>query len=154
MATKRKPRGNPHDPIRIVMTCPRCPDELHAEEYGPVAVRRCIRCGGTWLDEGELRRILLSPPRPLEPLPPLRPTEAVKRPVRCPKCGRVLDRFEYGDSGICLDRCTGHGTWFDRGELEHIEKYARKKEQGRKSKKGGVLGFLRNLLGRDQKGEA
>lgn len=151
MVTKRKPRKDAHDPVRIVMTCPRCPDELHEDAYGPIAIERCIRCDGAWLHEGELRRILLSPPRDPGPFPALRPADAVRRPVRCPKCGKTMDRYEYGDSEIHLDRCTGHGTWFDRGELERVEAYARSKDKRAAKGGGGFLGFLRGLLKKEKR---
>lgn len=148
--TRRRPRG-PDDPVKVVLQCPRCPDELQPEDHEGVPIARCIRCGGAWLDEGRLRQLLLlPPPREPRPLPALRPPDRTRRHVRCPKCGGTMVRFEYGDdSGVEIDRCTGHGMWFDRGELEHVERYAREKERSRRGKgPGGLLGFFRRLFGR------
>ncbi len=37
----------------------------------------------------------------------------------CPECQKTMARMNFGGhSGIVVDVCREHGTWFDRGELE------------------------------------
>ena len=37
----------------------------------------------------------------------------------CPECRQTMARMNFGGhSGIVVDVCRAHGTWFDRGELE------------------------------------
>jgi len=40
------------------MHCPKCGDELHTIHFREVDVDRCFSCGGTWLDQGELEKIV------------------------------------------------------------------------------------------------
>jgi hypothetical protein len=40
------------------MHCPKCGSELEEIPYGDVHVDKCFRCGGLWLDHGEVERIL------------------------------------------------------------------------------------------------
>ncbi|MBI4954456.1 MAG: zf-TFIIB domain-containing protein [Myxococcales bacterium] len=38
----------------------------------------------------------------------------------CPWCGAPLARYRDHEAGVELDACRGHGTWFDRGEVERV----------------------------------
>lgn len=40
------------------MDCPRCDGKLREEIYDEVRVDRCDKCGGIWLDAGELEEIV------------------------------------------------------------------------------------------------
>jgi uncharacterized protein len=39
------------------MECPRCDGKLEAKTFEDVAVDTCAKCGGLWLDSGELERL-------------------------------------------------------------------------------------------------
>lgn len=40
------------------------------------------------------------------------------RYVRCPKCNNMMNRLNFARrSGVIVDVCSQHGTWFDAGEL-------------------------------------
>ncbi|MEE9384093.1 MAG: zf-TFIIB domain-containing protein [Nannocystaceae bacterium] len=39
------------------MRCPKCGFELVEVEYRKISVDRCLSCGGTFLDEGELEQV-------------------------------------------------------------------------------------------------
>lgn len=41
------------------MKCPKCGHDLREEPIGPVTIDRCDRCGGIFLDRGELEEMLL-----------------------------------------------------------------------------------------------
>ena len=39
--------------------------------------------------------------------------------LACPVCRRTMNRQNFmRRSGVIVDQCLDHGTWFDRGELE------------------------------------
>jgi len=40
------------------MSCPRCDGTLSESEFEGVMIDTCERCGGIWLDSGELERLL------------------------------------------------------------------------------------------------
>jgi len=39
------------------MQCPRCDEKLHATTFEQVEVDVCDKCGGLWLDSGELEQL-------------------------------------------------------------------------------------------------
>ena len=39
-------------------SCPNCPDKLEGYTFEGFALDRCHRCGGIWLDHGELEAIV------------------------------------------------------------------------------------------------
>lgn len=45
---------------RPVASCPKCQNSMHAEEYAycsQILIDRCVKCGGIWLDGGELQAL-------------------------------------------------------------------------------------------------
>jgi Zn-finger nucleic acid-binding protein len=47
------------------------------------------------------------------------PREPSVHYARCPECREPMARMNFGQrSGIVVDACRIHGTWFDGGELE------------------------------------
>lgn len=40
------------------MHCPKCGESLHTVHYGAIEIDRCFGCGGLWLDDGELEKVL------------------------------------------------------------------------------------------------
>ena len=91
-------------------------------EHEGVEIDRCLECGGTWLDAGELE--LLTELSGVEPgglsraLQEATPVRRGRR--RCPRCRRRLQLIEV-ESHIELDRCRrGDGLWLDRGEMEAV----------------------------------
>lgn len=89
----------------------------------------CASCGGQFLDHLRLRDLLEqalaigeASPRPYTPSNPA--LERV-RYRRCPICQQLMNRRNFGrSSGIIVDICTGHGTWFDSGELSRVIAFA------------------------------
>jgi Zn-finger nucleic acid-binding protein len=55
------------------------------------------------------------------PLPPLHKPTPVTTEIRylsCPICRGLMNRVNFGRrSGVIVDVCRAHGTWFDAGEL-------------------------------------
>ncbi len=123
--------------------CPECNQPLIAFELDGIEIDRCIRCGGTWLDVGELEMIA-----ELERIRTGALSQALKSAKgdrhdkrRCPRCRRKLERIRVGkENEIELDRCrVGHGLWFDKGEMEAVvADYAEGQE-------GAVARFFKEL---------
>lgn len=115
------------------MNCPNCKRHLRTIQYEGIEIETCEACGGEWLDDDELGKIV--------PIREMKFSEEerraivesttitgvrlkdVDRDLICPKCGAATDAVNYGgDSGIILDRCTGcRGFWLDESELEKIQ---------------------------------
>lgn len=116
-------------------------DKVSFGPGGALEIDRCARCGGIWLDHGEIQALRAYPrnslPRPMEQPPMVRKGQchSCHAPLdraaeRCGVCGRsnLLDcphcdrpmRVEQA-SGLRLDACpTCKGAWFDSHELEAI----------------------------------
>ena len=104
--------------------CPRCAVPLFAGEVGPLAALGCGACGGLWLDNESTTAVLRHYNVHAARLAELVDENAARVEERspfaaasgpCPICAKPLDRVEH--SGVHLDFCAEHGTFFDRGEL-------------------------------------
>ena len=107
--------------------CPTCQGgELHLMDVGEHRIRECPDCAGVMVDHETLRR--LTEMREVEAGENL--TGQVQRtaltpgPVRyrrCPTCETIMSRKNFGArSGVIVDVCTEHGTWFDPEELTAV----------------------------------
>lgn len=48
------------------------------------------------------------------------------RYVPCPQCSQLMNRINFAKcSGVVVDVCKGHGTWFDCDELRQIVEFIR-----------------------------
>lgn len=96
------------------LLCPRCGDVL-----GKVfdSVQACTRCEGTWMPQTVVERAFG------EPTWPQGPNAWWRQGRDCPECAvegtprRMLAVFI---DHVLVDRCRGHGAWFDQGELCHV----------------------------------
>ena len=118
------------------ITCPRCASKtLSAEMYEGIEIDRCQTCRGTWLDAGEVSKIL---DRKIEKFaasevqasvdstrPGASPLER-KETLPCPRCSYHMEIVNYRyASGIIIDNCPQlHGVWLDARELEKIQMYS------------------------------
>ena len=107
------------------MDCVSCGEPMIVLEVDQVEIDYCIECGGIWLDAGELE-ILLEEPEKVEKvlrnaIPVPKTSDSFRK---CPICLKKMEEIELGiESKIYIDRCkSGHGLWFDRGELEEVIK--------------------------------
>jgi Zn-finger nucleic acid-binding protein len=41
----------------------------------------------------------------------------------CPVCGTMMDRINFAWSGVVVDVCREHGTWFGFGELQRVAEF-------------------------------
>jgi Zn-finger nucleic acid-binding protein len=119
--------------------CPRCREELGSVAVGATRLRECLRCGGLWVNVAAFEQIcadreqqsailgVVASPASAQPAH-LRPEPKSKvRYVPCPECGQLMNRVNFAHcSGVVVDICKGHGTWFDRDELAEIVEFIRK----------------------------
>jgi Zn-finger nucleic acid-binding protein len=115
------------------MRCPRDHSELATREYETdVEIDECPKCGGCFLDKGELETIQQTIEKQHAPAnpPPGIVAEAVEPLVDCPKCGVRMDRRRYGlGSDTLIDECPdGCGLWLDGGELGELEVFYEKSQ--------------------------
>ena len=100
---------------------------MFALEFELIELDYCPKCGGVWLDSGELELVgqragalqqkLLAA---LEEEQALRREAGVKR--LCPVCDSPLLQVKLKeDHPVVVDRCPRrHGLWFDKGELQAV----------------------------------
>jgi Zn-finger nucleic acid-binding protein len=113
--------------------CPRCKREMSYLTIGSTAVRECEQCLGLWLDVSSFEKICadreqqaaaLGAASPA-PISAVRETGKVNY-VPCPECSQLMNRINFARcSGVIVDVCKGHGTWFDRDELSRIVEFIR-----------------------------
>jgi len=98
---------------------------------GSIAVRECFKCEGLWLDVASFEKIcadreqqsaVLGGASPA-PIQPVSDTNKISY-VPCPECSQLMNRINFARcSGVIVDVCKGHGTWFDRDELTRIVEF-------------------------------
>lgn len=103
-------------------TCPRCGLPLFEGQANGVAMLGCGRCGGVWLDNESAQRAVAAFDAAVVALADQASSRAAVTPetsalVSCPVCQKLMPRTRAPKSGIQIDVCTEHGTWFDRYEL-------------------------------------
>jgi Zn-finger nucleic acid-binding protein len=101
---------------------------------GGCVLDQCGACGGVWLDADEFSRIredrdaqaaFVGPGAP-SAVPTADPTTQPLVYLPCPRCGELMNRVNFaGTSGIVLDTCRTHGTWFDKDELPAVIEFIR-----------------------------
>lgn len=111
------------------LACPRCTHAMVGRRSGDVVVHECPDCEGVFLDENAIGLVVDDPSHTrgqalLDSLP--RRTHEVlpgnrKMYVKCPTCGTSMNRKLFASkSGVVVDVCRSHGTFFDAGELPAI----------------------------------
>ncbi|WP_205633942.1 zf-TFIIB domain-containing protein [Labilithrix luteola] len=121
--------------------CPRCTRPLEIatgqgervsspdEERPDPRVHECASCGGLFVSADMLAEILAR----AQVGGAWPTTEAARgiarldevRYLACPLCRRTMNRVNFGKlSGVIVDVCRHHGTWFDAGELTRVVAFA------------------------------
>jgi len=116
------------------MNCPKCAVPLKEVLYEGVKLDHCEQCDGFWLDDGELRKIILCHEETFTPEQLKQAAEMVEkqaivgvakesRKVACPHCGKEC--VKRVSSGVTIDKCPdGAGVWLDKGEIEMLQAMA------------------------------
>jgi len=106
------------------LQCPDCRVAMSAFDCGPGALHDCGRCGGQFAEHAALRDLIERHDRLDVGVRgraiTWRPESRV-RYVACPVCASMMNRRNFGGgSGVIVDVCAKHGTWFDAGELPRV----------------------------------
>jgi Zn-finger nucleic acid-binding protein len=114
--------------------CVKCNSILDRATFQGLEVDLCPKCGGLWLDRGEISRAARLPEKELSRLrsllagqsgPPPVPTEAV---APCPACPGKLSERLLGS--VHVDTCDScQGLFLDKGELESAVEAVRARDQ-------------------------
>lgn len=115
------------------LQCPRCECLLMARTIGSHSIFGCDQCGGLWLDKTSFQDICNREEEQeavigyaLPPLPQTPPNKARRTYIPCPECKKLMNHKNFaGSSGVVLDWCREHGSWFDRQELHRIVQFIR-----------------------------
>ena len=106
---------------------------------GALTVAECGECHGIWLGRGMVERLVASHAEDslvLALVPGIAATAAPQarsrfdaasvRYRRCPTCDGTMNRVNFARiSGIIVDVCKAHGTWFDVHELPGVLEFVR-----------------------------
>jgi Zn-finger nucleic acid-binding protein len=113
--------------------CPRCRNPLEVTPGEDRRTHECPRCGGLFVPRDALAEILSTAEvggavdvyGGTMPLAGLRPSLDEVRYLACPQCHSAMNRVNFGKvSGVIVDVCKLHGTWFDAGELTRVVAFA------------------------------
>jgi Zn-finger nucleic acid-binding protein len=130
----------PAETVAGPRSCPGCATPLEPTAFGSLMTDACPRCAGIWLDTVAFEQVCRdkeldatvfagSPvvaQLPCEPAAPAQSTRARPFYVRCPVCHTMMNRVNFIEySGVIVDVCKGHGTWFDRDELRRVVEFLR-----------------------------
>jgi Zn-finger nucleic acid-binding protein len=118
-------------------SCPRCRAGGEAALVGRLVdgflLDECPACAGVFVDQATLERLIDArrqasaadaaagaPRRHTAPIP-AQPPRASAAYIPCPDCGQLMNRQNFARaSGVLVDVCGYHGTWFDADELPRI----------------------------------
>ncbi|MGH2521528.1 MAG: zf-TFIIB domain-containing protein [Anaerolineales bacterium] len=105
-------------------TCPKCNGAFEALSIDAYTVDRCTTCGGLWLDERELEKVLAVDHRSLRQSKTASPPEATgsHKSSKCPRCGGTLIALTDLRANVVTDSCSVcYGVFLDAGELDAFD---------------------------------
>ena len=116
--------------------CPRCRVTMQFVAVGSARLSECVECAGVWAGVSAFEKICAdreqqaavlgtASPEPASSVDVLK--QGKVRYVPCPICKQLMNRINFARcSGVIVDICKGHGTWFDHDELRQIVEFIRK----------------------------
>ncbi len=114
------------------LDCPKCKTAMKQVEVGKSALWECAQCEGTWVDAETVKLICSESDQQaavlnLPVVPSARhPPDLNFRYVPCPVCSQLMNRVNFArSSGVIIDVCRDHGTWFDKDELRRVVEFIR-----------------------------
>lgn len=129
------------DAGEAALACPACHDtamvtwRLQPTSQKPHghAVHGCRRCGGVWVDRATLDAMIESAAQQGAGdgrAPAVHRRELSMQPKvvyrSCTVCSHTMNRRNFARiSGVIVDECRTHGTFFDAGELEDVLAFVR-----------------------------
>jgi Zn-finger nucleic acid-binding protein len=103
------------------LACPRCAAALvKVATVGDIGAHACPECGGVFADRAGVAALSSGADAPTHPARRVDTSGYIK----CPVCGDPMTRLNYGRrSGVMVDLCIDHGTWFDADELDRVNAF-------------------------------
>ena len=124
------------------MFCPSCYDPMVILEFEEIETDYCTKCGGIWLDDGELNLLLEDAEKKYELLSSFTEANSVdEKKIRCPICNKkMIKTFVGAEKDVVIDECKNkHGLWFDTGEILEVIK------KGSVNKDNSIIKFLEDV---------
>jgi len=120
-------------PSAVKELCPRCQIGMDTVVIGTTNLSECPKCEGIWANAASLQKICADREQQsavLGTATPWSPTvndiEKNIRYIPCPVCNTLMNRVMFAHcSGVVVDVCKAHGTWFDKDELRRIVEFIR-----------------------------
>jgi Zn-finger nucleic acid-binding protein len=119
-------------PTAVKELCPRCQLGMDTVVVGTTNLRECPKCEGIWADAASLQKICADREQQAAVLGTATsvPVNTVAlenvRYIPCPVCRKLMNRVMFARcSGVVVDVCKAHGTWFDKDELRRIVEFIR-----------------------------
>jgi Zn-finger nucleic acid-binding protein len=114
------------------MLCPKCKAGMKSVQVGKNSLWECSSCDGMWVDAAVLQQICADKEQqsavlgmPVDPPSPAT-LETNFHYIPCPVCQTLMNRINFARcSGVIIDVCKDHGTWFDKDELRRIVDFIR-----------------------------
>jgi Zn-finger nucleic acid-binding protein len=118
------------------LACPLCETGMALISARRYKLRECLECGGLWIDKNSFQDICRIEEERESTIPfryrddsESAGTGGKKRKrayIPCPECGKLMNHKSFTrGSGIVLDWCRDHGSWFDRQELQQVIAFIR-----------------------------
>lgn len=118
----------------LAYACPRCRGVMARVKVGSVWLAECHECAGVWIAPEPFERICAEREQqaavmawavPAARAAKTQSAETV-RYLACPQCGKLMNRVNFARySGVIMDVCRTHGTFFDRDELHGVIQFIR-----------------------------
>ena len=120
--------AQPADREAAALPCPRKCGSMRPVRFGGADMHLCDVCNGVWVDAATLQRLVAERLKPSPMLgtgiatpPAARLTLGAVEYAPCPGCKNLMNRVNFAHtSGVIVDVCTPHGTWFDADELRRV----------------------------------
>ena len=120
--------SQPTDRDAAPLPCPRNCGAMRAVRFGGADMYMCATCNGLWVDPETLQRLVSERMKPapmiatgITPPAPARVKLDTVHYAPCPVCKNLMNRVNFAHaSGVIVDVCTNHGTWFDEDELRRV----------------------------------
>jgi Zn-finger nucleic acid-binding protein len=102
---------------------------------GECDLQECQQCGGLWVEQSAFQHVceqkdeqqaVLGMATPVSDALAGKSKEVSRLYIPCPECGNLMNRMNFaGCSGVIIDWCRQHGSWFDHQELRQIVTFIR-----------------------------
>jgi Zn-finger nucleic acid-binding protein len=110
--------------------CPGCRELMLLGQLDQTRLHECPKCFGIWLDTASFEHVCRTAEKQAAALGQAQTIpSAGLAPVRyvpCPECQQLMHRIHFARcSGVIVDVCRAHGTWFENHELHRIIHFIR-----------------------------